>query len=77
MVPLLRLSGVAGLVGRWVESSLVEVEHGLRDCAADSSHAGKHPNPQLSPMQLFQRTEIQAFTISTLPSLAFSLRTSD
>ena len=55
--------------------SLVEVEDGLRDGTADTSDGGKHvaDAAELSPVmvQLFQRTEIQAFTISPLPPLHF------
>ena len=65
-VEMLRLSGVAARL----VLSLVEVEDGLRDGTADSSDGGKHvaDAAELSPVvQLFQRTEIQAFTISPLP----------
>ena len=60
-----------------MELSLVEVEDGLRDSTADSTR-GKDADAKLSSVQLFQRAEIQAFTISPpLPSLpAFSLQTS-
>ena len=68
---MLRLSGVAARL----VLSLVEVEDGLRDGTADSSDGGKHvaDAAELSPVmvQLFQRTEIQAFTISPLPLLHF------
>ena len=76
---MLRLSGVAARL----VLSLVEVEDGLRDGTADASDGGKHvaDAAELSPVmvQLLQRTEIQAFTISPLPlpPFAFSLQTSD
>ena len=78
-VEMLRLSGVAaGVVGRLV-LSLIEVKDCLRDGTADSPDGGKHvaDAAELSPVvvQLFQRTEIQAFTISPLPPFAFSLQT--
>ena len=70
-VEMLRLSGVAARL----VLSLVEVEDGLRDGTADAPDGGKHgaDAAELSPVvvQLFQRTEIQAFTISLSPLLHF------
>ena len=76
---MLRLSGVA-VAGWLVVLSLVEMKDGLRDSTADSPDGGKHvpnaaqlPPDSPVPVQLFQRTEIQAFTISPpLSLLAFS-----
>ena len=53
-----------------MELSLVEVEDGLRDSTANPPDSGKHvaDAAQLPRVvQLFQRTEIQAFTILPLP----------
>ena len=47
-----------------LESSLVEVENSLRDSTADSTTGEAN-----ATVQLFQRAEIQAFTIS--PALKF------